>query len=267
MTFEYDRDTGVTKTAENEFTAELSTRWGMAAALNGGYLLGVIGRALGQTVPGRPDPISVSAYYLNATGPGPATVTTAIKRSGGSIATLAADLVQDGTTRITALATYGDLSQLPEGHRTTATPPELPPREECIRVWDRPEHRRDDDSMHRRFEMLFHPEQAGWASGEPSGNGEISAWFRFADGREPDPLSLLTVVDLLPPVTVDLGKFGWAPTLELTVHVRAIPAPGWLRVRHATRNIAGGMFEEDCEIWDSADRLVTQSRQLARLPR
>ena len=71
----------------------------------------------------------------------------------------------------------------------------------------------------------------------------------------------------VPPVTFDLGRPGWAPTLELTVHVRAVPAPGWLRVSHRTRNVAGGMFEEDCEVWDSADRLVAQSRQLAMQPR
>ena len=74
-------------------------------------------------------------------------------------------------------------------------------------------------------------------------------------------------VDALPPVTFNLGIMGWAPTLELTAHIRAKPAPGWLRLRHHTRNIAGGMFEEDCEVWDSADRLVAQSRQLALLPR
>jgi hypothetical protein len=74
-------------------------------------------------------------------------------------------------------------------------------------------------------------------------------------------------LDALPPVTFGLGMPGWAPTLELTAHVRAEPAPGWMKVRHATRNMAGGMFEEDCEIWDSAGRLVAQSRQLARAPR
>jgi hypothetical protein len=31
--------------------------------------------------------------------------------------------------------------------------------------------------------------------------------------------------------------------------------------------MAGGMFEEDCEVWDSTGRLVAQSRQLARQPR
>jgi hypothetical protein len=47
---------------------------------------------------------------------------------------------------------------------------------------------------------------------------------------------------------------GWAPTLELTAHVRPRPALGWLKVRDATRKVAGGMFEEDCEVWDSAGR-------------
>ena len=34
-----------------------------------------------------------------------------------------------------------------------------------------------------------------------------------------------------------------------------------------TRNVAGGYFEEDCEVWDSTGRLVAQSRQLAGMPR
>jgi len=89
----------------------------------------------------------------------------------------------------------------------------------------------------------------------------------MADGREPDPLMLLLAVDTLPPVTFDMGLAGWAPTLELTAHVRARPAPGWLRVRVSTRNFAGGLLEEDAEVWDSQDRLVAQSRQLARAPK
>ena len=117
-----------------------------------------------------------------------------------------------------------------------------------------------------RLDMRFDAASAGWAVGAPSGRGLLQCWFRLPD-REPDPLALLLAVDAMPPVTFDLGLPGWAPTLELTAHVRARPAPGWLRLRHATRNVAGGMFEEDCEVWDSAGRLVAQSRQLARSPR
>jgi hypothetical protein len=79
-------------------------------------------------VPAKPDPISISAYYLSASVPGPATIDTRVKRDGGSVATVAADLVQDGTTRMSALATYGHLAALPDRSR----PPR--PRPTCRRA-------------------------------------------------------------------------------------------------------------------------------------
>jgi acyl-CoA thioesterase len=188
-------------------------------------------------------------------------------RDGGSVATMAAELWQEDDLRITVLASYGDLARLTDDVRTTAPPVELPPREQCVSNEHAPEHIRAIAPLMDRFQMLFDPACIGWAMGEPSGQGELRAWFRLEDERDPDPISLLMVCDALPPVTFDLGLFGWAPTIELTVHVRARPAPGWLQVRHATRNLAGGMFEEDCEVWDEAGRLVAQSRQLARTPR
>ncbi|MGG8406308.1 thioesterase family protein, partial [Streptomyces sp. 12297] len=101
----------------------------------------------------------------------------------------------------------------------------------------------------------------------PSGRGEMRAWFALADGRDADPLSLLLAVDALPPTAFEMGLIGWAPTVELTTHIRCRPAPGPLRVAITTRNLAGGFLEEDAEIWDTDDRLVAQSRQLARAPR
>lgn len=118
-----------------------------------------------------------------------------------------------------------------------------------------------------RLDLRLDPACAGWAMGKPSGRGLIQGWLRMADGREPDPLLLLLAADALPPTAFDLGMLGWTPTLELTVHVRGLPAPGWLRVKASTSNLAGGLLEEDAEVWDSAGRLVAQSRQLARAPR
>jgi acyl-CoA thioesterase len=263
---EYDADIAVTR-AGDDFEADLSDGWLVGGGLNGGYLLSVLGHALSQVVPDKPDPIALSAYYLSAARPGPASVRPRVVRDGRSVATLAADLQQGSDSRITVLATYGDLAAVPDDVRTTALPPDLPPLAECVPNTEAPEEIRRFAPLMSRFDMRFDPRHVGWAVGKPSGRGELQAWFRLNEEREPDPISLLTVLDALPPVTFDLGLFGWAPTLELTAHVRARPAPGWLRVRHATRNVAGGMFEEDCEVWDSSDRLVAQSRQLARLPR
>ncbi|MGF2075329.1 hypothetical protein, partial [Enterococcus casseliflavus] len=59
----------------------------------------------------------------------------------------------------------------------------------------------------------------------------------------------------------------WVPTVELTVHVRATPAPGPLRCRFSSHFVTGGLLSEDGEIWDSTGALVAQSRQLALTPR
>ena len=267
MTYEFDGHIAVTADGDSRWTADLAAGWQVGGGVNGGYLLAVIGNALRHTFPDKPDPIAVSAYYLSATVPGLAAISINVRREGGSVATASADLRQGPDARITALATYGDLDRLGDDVGTTAEEPDLPPVEHCVPNSMAPPEVRAIAPLMDRFDMRFHPDHIGWAVGQPSGNGVLSAWFRLVDGREPDPVSLLMVVDALPPVTFDLGMMGWAPTLELTAHVRARPAPGWLKVRHATRNMAGGMFEEDCEVWDSAGRLAAQSRQLARQPR
>ncbi len=267
MAHEFDLQIQVEAAGNGRYEADLSGGWMVGGGVNGGYLLSVIGNAISSELPGKPDPITMSAYFLSPSAPGPATVEVDVRREGGRVATVAADLRQGDVTRITTLATFGTLGHDDEDVRTTATEIDLPPLEDCVSNTHAPPELRKIAPLMERFDMRFHPDHVGWTVGQPSGRGELSAWFRMIDGRDPDPIELLMVVDALPPVTFDLGQMGWAPTLELTVHVRARPAPGWLKVRHVTRNVAGGMFEEDCEVWDSVGRLVAQSRQLALLPR
>lgn len=265
---EFDRDTAVVRRAPGVHDARLSPGWTIGHALNGGYLLAVLGRALADTLP-HPDPFTVSAHYLTATVPGPAVLRSQVLRTGRTLSTGTASLLQqdeDGreVERIRALATYGDLDALPPDVRTTAKPPGLPPLEHCPGSADAPAETFEQAPITARLDLRIDPATAGWAVGAPSGRGEMRAWFGLADGREPDPLALLLAVDALPPTAFEMGLTGWVPTVELTVHVRAKPAPGPLRVSVVTRNLAGGYLEEDAEVWDGADRLVAQSRQLAR---
>ena len=60
-----------------------------------------------------------------------------------------------------------------------------------------------------------------------------------------------------------LGVIGWVPTVELTVHVRRRPAPGWLVGRFATSDLAAGRMIEDGCLWDEQGHLIVQSRQIA----
>lgn len=281
MTFELDRGIALTALADGDFAADLDGGWVVGGGVNGGYLLAVIGNAVRERLleTGHVDPFSVSAHYLSASVPGPATVETRIVRAGGRFSTVAATLVQevDGvrTPRISALATYGDLDAAHDATSDAAADalhlalpvPDLPPRDQCLPAADAPEEIKKMAPLLDRFGTLLDPTAAMWAFGKPSRKGLIQGWFELADHRPLDTLALLMAVDALPPVTLDLGMPGWAPTLELTAHVRAKPAPGWAVVRHYTRTVAGGLFEEDCEVWDSTGRLVAQSRQLALQPR
>lgn len=276
MTSEFDRGIAATSRPDDptSYDVELDAGWQIGAGVNGGMLLATVGNALRSALTGHghPDPVSVSGYYLSASRPGPGVVRTQVLRAGRSMSTGAATLVQaddDGreVERLRVLATYGDLAGLPDDVRTTAVPPDLPPPEKCVSTDLAPPDFMQEARLLERLDLRLDPACVGWAMGEPSGVGRIQGWLRMADAREPDPVLLLLAVDALPPVTFDLGLFGWTPTLELTAHVRAVPAPGWLRVAHSTRNVAGGFLEEDAEVWDSAGRLVAQSRQLARTPR
>ncbi|KDQ69645.1 thioesterase family protein [Streptomyces halstedii] len=268
---EFDRDTEVTLRERGVYDAELSAGWTIIQAVNGGYLLAMLGRALSDALP-HSDPFSVSAHYLTASAPGPAVIRTQTVRTGRTLSTGQASLFQyaeDGTEveRIRVLATYGDLDGLTDEVRTSAEPPAIPPREGCLGPGDGPAPIPGSSAITERLDIKLDPATVGWAVGAPSGKGEMRGWFGLADGRDPDPFSLLLTVDALPPTAFELGLKGWTPTIELTTHIRCRPAPGPLRVSITTRNLAGGFLEEDADVWDSAGRLVAQSRQLARAPR
>ncbi len=275
---EFDRDTAVTRRDPGVYDIDLSAGWTVIGAVNGGYLLAVLGRALADALP-HSDPFTISAHYLTASQPGPAVIRTDVIRTGRTLSTGQASLFQHDeegreVERIRVLASYGDLDSLPDDVRTSARPPAFPPLDQCFG----PEAASDvrlpsggpaptpgSSAIVDRLMLKLDPTTLGWALGAPSGKGEMRAWFGLADGRDADPLSLLLAVDALPPTAFELGISGWVPTVELTVHVRSRPAPGPLRVSITTCNLAGGFLEEDAEIWDSTDRLVAQSRQLARV--
>ena len=84
------------RTDGTSYDAELGTGWQIGAGVNGGMLLATLGNALAHAFAddGHPDPVAISAYYLSASRPGPATVRTEVLRRGRSMSTGQATLVQ-----------------------------------------------------------------------------------------------------------------------------------------------------------------------------
>jgi len=264
----FDAGTAVRRTPDGGLAAELDPGWDVGGSiLNGGYLLAVIGRAAVLDSP-HPHPVAVSASYLRATGPGPVTLTVTPGPAGRTLAHASVVLAGDGGASLSAQVTTATLGD--DAPVYSRPMPDIPPVEECLsaRAGDNlGGHPVPAIGLRERVETRLDPATAGWAMGRPSGEPVMRAWVRLADGREPDPLALLLFADVLPPTSWSVGLMGWAPTVQLQVLVRALPAPGWCLVEASASEIAGGWLDEDYRIWDSTGRLVAQSRQLARAPR
>ncbi|NNC40329.1 MAG: thioesterase family protein [Acidimicrobiia bacterium] len=264
MSFEFDRDTAVTRLGDGEWSAAISPDWNIGTIPNGGYLMAICLGAIGREL-SHPDPLTVTGHFLGRVTSGePAIVEVEVLREGRTLSTACARLLQGDKERLRMLATFGDLEAAEGPTHVTADPPEMPPPEECVQA----SPGREVLEIFKRFDFALAPEVAGGAMGMPVGRPEIGGWIRFADGREPDLASLALFADALPPTVLNLDRFGWVPTIELTIHFRAKPAPGWLRAWFVSRFLMESHVEEDGEIWDSEGNLVALSRQLARiLPR
>ncbi len=239
---------------------DLPDTWAYGAGvLHGGWLLETLaGEALSLVA--QPHPVAVSAHYVATPKVGPSALVSEVLREGRSVATVRTSLVQEGRTKVEALVSCGTLPAAGTPRFTDVVVPELPEPAACRESRSTPAF---PNGILEQLEIRLDPATAGFFEGAPGGSTEVRGWIRARDGREPDPLQLLCVADALPPVTFDMGIPGWVPTVELTVHLRGVPAPGWLRCVQRTRLVQAGWLDEECEVWDSTGRLVVQARQLA----
>jgi len=265
VTFAFDSATAVEKVAEGRYSATVLPGWDIMGNANGGYLFAFAGRAM-RDHSGRRDPFTVTAHYLAPVQAGPISVEVDTVKRGKLLTTMNASLIADGRTAVRFLGAFGELPDTIDRQFVTATPPEIAPFEECV-----PRHH-DGNAMPvefaNRFDSRIHPDDTAFLRGETGGTAIMRGWFEFGDGRPIDTLSLLTIADsFAPPVfNVPVPK-AWVPTIELTVHVRAVPVGTRVACVFRSRVIQGGLTEEDGEIWDESGNLVAISRQMALLGR
>ncbi|MEV7006032.1 thioesterase family protein [Streptosporangium sp. NPDC051022] len=259
----FDEATQAIRVDETTYDVCLDPGYSIGGPLNGGYLMAVLLRAVVDASP-HEHPVTTSAQFLRSPAPGPAQVRLEQLKAGRTATMTRATLVQDGTSFIETLVTTATLRDVAPDWMGRP-PVAMPPIERCRTLPDPgPE---SGMTFSAQMEVAYDPPTVGWLDGDPSGSPEVRAYFRLAEPQDPDPYVLAMAVDCLPPVVFSAGARGWAPTVDLTWHLRALPAPGWLTLFGSGRMIGDGWFDEDVEVWDSAGRLVAQSRQLARVGR
>lgn len=255
--------TAVRSLGHGRWTGQIEPGWDIAGNANGGYVLGTAVRAMTEAV-GRPDPVTVTAHFLAPGRPGPVDIEVQVVKEGRRLATASSLLSAGDRPLLAVLGTFGHLDRA-DSVLVDGDPPDLPPPDACVLM-------AATDTFPPPFmgkvELRLHPDDAGFLAGPGSGLALVRGWFRLHHDEPIDPLGLILASDAFPPTVFNANlPVAWTPTLELTVHLRAWPAPGWLRCRFSTRFITGGFLEEDGEVWDSDGRLVAQSRQLALVPR
>jgi hypothetical protein len=252
------------------YSTDVDPVYTVADKPNGGYLLALLGRVardVGREGGGDGwEVVSSSITYLRPPELGPAEIHATVLRRGRSAAHVRTVLRQGAVELVDAVSVVSEVPPAGTAVRYDDTVPlQAVEPDRCVRV--PPE---TPTGMHVPMmgviDLRFDPATMPFrAATEGTPKAELRGWTRFADGREPDALSLLFFIDAIPPATFMIGSSGWVPTLQMSAYVRAVPAPGWMGIRMAAHVVAGGMADETCTVWDSSGRVVVQGTQLARV--
>jgi acyl-coenzyme A thioesterase PaaI-like protein len=238
--------------------------WDIGGNANGGYLLAIAGRAMATAV-GRP-PLTLTSHYVRPAPAGACEIEVRPVKVGRRLATATATFSIGGLQVLQLVGGFGE--QIPGGPtHVEELPPELPAFEACetrpaeVEEGFRPE-------LMNRLDVRMPPGADGFRVGRPSGRAEMTGWFALGAEEPIDVFGLLLAVDAFAPPVFNLDlPTAWVPTIELTAHIRGVPAPGPVRCSFRSRFVQDGLVDEEGVIWDSDDRLVAQSRQLSLLPR
>lgn len=252
------------------FEGELNEHWTIGPKVHGGAMIALCANAARTALGGgNLQPVAVSANFLSAPDPGRMQLVTSVRKQGRRISVVDVELVQGERAAVHAVVTLGE----PEHH----LPGKSEPLMSANPVLDLMAPEPPDDVAPIG---PGHPSAAivNLSAGcdirpvlsaqVPAVGGRPPLFQMWARPREvaPDALFALLCGDLSAPVTFAVDRMGWAPTVQITAFLRALPVDGWLRVICTCVEIGQDWFDEDHTVVDSAGRLVVQTRQLALVP-
>ncbi len=255
----FDQDISLIQKEPLLFKGKVSSNWSVNGTPNGGYLMAMLTNAMVKCSDKKGTPI-ITANYISKSVPGEAEIIVEKFAKSTQFSRLQARLIQDGIERIRATGTFAYEKNECFLERYETSPPDIHSPDECIEIPSVPNFTILDN-----MEMRLDPECTGWMEGNLSDRSELKGWIRYRDRREFDLFSTLACTDSFPPpIMASQGMLAWVPTIELSINVRNIPKTTWLKCIFRTRFVNCGLLEEDGEVWDENNELMSISRQIAQ---
>ncbi len=243
------------------YRARIHRSWWIVMGPNGGYVAAIIARAAVDAV-ADPDRRlhSITLHYLRPPVEGPCEVTVDVERIGRGLTTLTLRMHQEGrpiVVGLAALATRRDSVEIDQLERPVVPFPEdLPPPAHAPGI---------EMAQHFDNRPVFGNRLGGE---DPTHVARTGGWMRFAEETPVDEIALLALADAWwPPLFEVMDEPMALPTVDLTVHIRALPDDPTDHVlgEFTSPYAADGYTIEDGRLWSRGGRLLAESRQLAVL--
>lgn len=250
-------DTAVTRLGPGRFTAELHERWSSLVGIHGGYTAAIVTNAMTAAVD---DPSralrSFATQFASIPRPGPVDIEVIVERTGKSMTTTSARLLQAGRVLQVAHAAsstirpglaYDDHVR-PRDADPGATPRFASPA--GVGHFDNADVRLDPDVV-------------------PFGGGEeawVAAWLRPLQHEPIDAAWLVAMCDLLPPAVFSRTTAPVkAATIEYVVHLAtaepSVPRGEYVYLSCRSPLSNEGFAVEDATMWAPDGQVLAVARQ------
>ncbi|GGK50665.1 hypothetical protein GCM10011591_22770 [Nocardia camponoti] len=258
------------------YSGEIDATWTIGPKVHGGTMVASSAAAAAtwlRTVdPSQAEmaPIAASSDFLGAPEPGKVEYAVTLRKKGRQISLVDVELQQNGRTCVRTAFTFGYLDDEAPSWTDESLIADFPaePTADALSY--------DDDSPMGKIvhvgqgsHLAIDTTTARFLKGE-TGTPRVRLWIRPLPGDEVNARAraafAMMAADISPPVPMNLGHFGWSPTVQMTTFLRRVPAPGWLRVIAHANTVGQRMFDEEHLVIDSTGAVVAQSRQLALIP-
>jgi acyl-CoA thioesterase len=251
---EFDRATTPEPLGDGRYRATMDRGWWITRGPNGGYVAAIIVRAMEAelAMPER-QLRSVTVHYPRVPPEGEVEVHVSVERSGRSLSTVSARLVDGDTLIALAVGAFSGAYASPVSYDEAEMPGHAPmPDPMPPAPVDGPMPFSRQWRMKGALGRHDRPVTGGWMAPREEHPVDAALLVALADAWIPAPF-------------VVTGAPFAAPTIDLTVHVRAaLPRPAGPVLGEFRSSLSrDGFFEEDGRLWAPDGTLLAQSRQLA----